>query len=33
MKTVEQPGGIPVFISVQENQCYENLLERNVKTI
>ena len=31
MKTIEQPGGIPVFISVQENQCYENLLERKCK--
>ena len=31
MKTIEQPGGIPVFISFQENRCYENLLERKCK--
>ena len=31
MKTIEQPGGIPVFISVHERQCYENLLERKCK--
>lgn len=31
MKTIEQPGGIQVFISVHESECYENLLERKCK--
>jgi|TARA_B110000908_G_C10247835_1_gene449889 hypothetical protein len=32
MKTIETPGGIPTFLSLKENEMYENLLERTCKT-
>jgi hypothetical protein len=32
MKTIETPGGIPTFLSLRENEMYENLLERICKT-
>ena len=32
MKTIETAGGIPTFLSLKENEMYENLLERTCKT-
>ena len=32
MKTVEIPGGIPVFISVQESKVYDKIVEDTPKS-
>jgi hypothetical protein len=32
MKTVELPGGMPVFLSLQENQIYSNLVQETCKS-